>query len=43
MAISANDMLNASRTYAQITGTTRSIMYLRQRIVQHRKSIQSWH
>ena len=43
MAISANKMLYAARTYAQITGTTCLIIYLRQRIVQHRKSIQCWH
>ena len=43
MATGANDMFNAARTYAQITGTTRLIIYLRQRIAQHRKSIQSWH
>ena len=32
MAKSANDMLNVARTLAQITGTTRLIIYLRQRI-----------
>ena len=43
MAISANKMLYAARTYAQITGTTCLLVYLRQRFVQHRTSIQCWH